>query len=110
MPASVYDLAMGRKEVVTTDKYGNTRTYEFRRRRDGAVLEPVDDYTLAALEALWDEGIPVEWDPSDLTAQERRELDSFCTICASALTHTQTGPRSFETRCEECGHTEEVEG
>ena len=63
----------GRIDVVTEDLYGNTRRYRFKRR-NGGVAEPQDGYTLTVLEALWDEGVPVEWSHDDLSPQDREQV------------------------------------
>jgi len=102
MPATVHHNAMGRKTVVTTDRYGNERVYKFKPARDGVGVEPEDGYTPVVLKALWDEGIPVEWSPDDLSDSERAQLDGFCDDCGAAIREQQVGMNEFERWCPQC--------
>jgi len=95
---------MGRKTVVTTDKYGKERVYQFRPCREGVGVEPDPtydgrDYTPVVLQALWDEGVPVDWSPDDLTASERAQLKGFCDDCGDALKSERIGPNEFRIEC-----------
>ena len=103
MAATVHHNSMGYKTVVTTDRYGKEHVYRFKPAREGVGIRPQDGYTPVVLEALWGEGIPVEWDPDDLSASQRAQLDGFCDDCGAALTHEQVGPNEFDTYCDECG-------
>lgn len=108
MPTKVRRIGGGRVQVVTIDKYGSTRTYEFAMDRGLAV--PVGSgrgYSPAALKALWEKGIPVEWSPEDLTRTERAKIDGFCDECGSELRQTRVAtdagdPEVWETKCENC--------
>ena len=91
---------MGRKTVVTADKYGRERVYHFGNDRGVAV--PKDGYTPVVLKALWNEGIPVDWSPDDLTPSERAQLDTFCDDCGTAFRHDQIGRDEWDTYCPEC--------
>lgn len=102
MSATVHHHAMGHKTVVTRDKYGVEHTYEFHPSKEGISVEPRDGYTPVVLKALWDEGVPVQWDPDDLSASERKQLDGFCDDCGTAINHRQVGPDEWEDYCESC--------
>lgn len=102
MPATVHHNSMGRKTVVTTDRHGNERVYKFRPVRDGVGVEAEDGYTPVVLQALWDEGIPVDWSPDDLTRTERAQLDGFCDDCGTAIQQNQIGPNEFDCYCPQC--------
>jgi hypothetical protein len=102
MPATVHHNSMGYKTVVTTDRYGTERTYRFKPPADGIAVQPQDGYTPVVLQALWNEGIPVDWSPDDLTANERAQLDGFCNDCGSAIREVQVGPSDFNRYCPEC--------
>ena len=102
MPATVHHNSMGRKTVVTTDKYGTERVYKFRPAREGVGVEPQDGYTPVVLKALWDEGVPVEWSPDELTASQRAELNGFCDACGTAEANDQVGANEWVTYCPAC--------
>lgn len=104
MATSVHNESMGRKTVVTRDKYGNERVYRFKVVR--GVARPIGDgrdYTPPVLKALWNDGVPVDWSPDELTPSELSEIDGFCDECGESLKHEQVGPTEFETYCPE-GH------
>lgn len=102
MPATVHHQSMGRKTVVTTDKYGRETVYNFRPNRDGIGVVPQDGYTPPVLKALWDESIPVDWSPDDLTPTQRTQLKGFCDDCGTKIQSTQIGPEEFEYHCPNC--------
>jgi len=104
MAATVHHESMGRKTVVTTDKYGTERVYRFRPA-DGLGVEPEGGYTPVVLKALWDEGIPVDWSRDELTASQRAQLDGFCDDCGSAIQSQQVGPDEHARWCPECDET-----
>jgi len=100
MRAKVQFGSMGRITVTTIDKYGNTRNYRFNANSGAAT--PQDGYTPVVLKALWDEGVPVDWSPDELTASQRAQIDGFCSECGSKLNHQQVGRDDYETWCGEC--------
>ena len=102
MPAKVYHNSMGRKTVVTTDKHGNESIYKFRPVQEGIGVEPEDGYTPVVLKALWQEGIPVDWKPEDLTPSERAQLKGFCDDCGTAIRSRQVAPDEWEYWCPQC--------
>jgi len=102
MAATVHHNSMGRKTVVTQDKYGKERVYKFKPATEGVGVEPQENYTPVVLKALWEEGIPVDWSPDDLTARQRAEIDGFCSDCGTAMTQQQVGPNEFDTWCDNC--------
>jgi len=102
MPAKVYHNSMGRKTVVTTDKHGNESVYRFRPAKGEKIgVEPEDGYTPVVLKALWNEGIPVQWKPEDLTPSERAQLKGFCDDCGTAI-QTKQVVDGWEYRCPQC--------
>lgn len=100
MAVEVNHLAMGYITVTTVDKYDNTNTYEFRKK--GGVAQPKDGYTPVVLKALWQEGIPVDWDPDELTASQRAEIDGFCDDCGTPLRSKQVAADEYIEGCPEC--------
>lgn len=111
MATEIQHLAMGRVQVTTIDRYDNRRHYEFRRSRDGLGLEPTGDgrkYTPVVLQAMWNEGLVVNWDPDDLTADERAKIDGFCDDCGTAIRQQQVGPDEWENHCDGCGEVKET--
>lgn len=72
MPTKIHYGAMHRVYVTTIDKYDHSKTYEFKN--EGGVVKPKDGYTLTVLQALWDEGIPVDWSLDELHPNEREEF------------------------------------
>lgn len=112
MPVEVIHEAMGHVTVITIDKYENTREYKFKPASDGLGVEPYGDgrkYTPVVLQALWEDGIVVDWSPDDLTADERAEIDGFCDDCGTAITSQQVGRDEFKQWCPECETKELVE-
>jgi len=113
MSATVHHNSMGYKVVVTSDRYGNERVYKFRPNRGGVGVEPDPnddgrDYTPVVLQALWNEAVPVDWSPDDLTADERAELDGFCDECGEAIQEQQIGMDEFRRECPNHGEIETV--
>lgn len=105
MSAEVERLAMGRVVVVTRDRYENERVYEFKPAGNSFMVEPTGDgrkYTPVVLKALWDEGIVVDWDPDELTADERAQLNGFCDDCGTAIHSQQVARDKFRYWCPDC--------
>lgn len=93
---------MGRKTVVTTDKYGNQKTYNFKPNPNGIGVTPENGYTPVVLKTLWNAGIPVNWSPNNLSPTERSEIDGFCDRCGTEIKQNQIAPREFNHYCPKC--------
>lgn len=102
MSATVHHNSMGYKTVVTRDKYGTERVYQFAPAKEGVGVRAQDGYTPVVLKALWNESVPVDWSPDELTASQRAQIDGFCDDCGEAMTHQQVGPNEFKTWCGNC--------
>lgn len=111
MATEVHRLSMGRVQVTTIDRYDNRRHYEFRPEGPHGTLTPTGDgrkYTPVVLQAMWEEGLVVDWDPDELTADERAKLDGFCDDCGTAIRQQQVGPSTWENHCDGCGEVKET--
>jgi len=111
MATEVNRLSMGHVRVTTIDRYGNTRHYDFRPAREGVGLEPSGDgrkYTPVVLQAMWEDGLVVNWDPDDLTADERAQIDGFCDECGTEIRQVQVGHAEWENHCGGCGEVKET--